>query len=122
MRSHYESSGLAKSGTVEIAVRLIQLGPNQYGEWEDSIVPADRMAGASSLGYDIADAALISGLSNCGYEPAEKEELENKWSSRLNQYGLLSTIEDAVELREITDRRVPEHAPFWIFEVLQTEE
>jgi hypothetical protein len=30
---------------------------------------------------------------------------------------LLKTLEDAVEFREVCDRRVPEHSPFWIFGV-----
>jgi len=67
------------------------------------------------LGYDVADASRISGLTNCGYTDVERQQLEDFWSSRLNSYGLLKTLEDAVEFRQVCDTRVAEHAPFWIF-------
>jgi hypothetical protein len=67
------------------------------------------------LGYDVADASRMSGLANCGYTDIERKQLEQVWSSRLNSYGLLKTLEDAVEFRQVCDKRVAEHAPFWIF-------
>ncbi len=67
------------------------------------------------LGFDVADAGHISGLCDCGYKPDEKERLAKEWGKRLNKYGLLPSLADAVEFREMTNGRVPEHAPFWIF-------
>jgi len=66
------------------------------------------------LGFDVADEAHISGLSNCGYKEEEKRSLGKLWGKRLNKYGLLPSLGDAVEFREMTNGRVPEHAPFWI--------
>ena len=67
------------------------------------------------LGYDVADAAWISGLSNCGYDDEEKHRLQSLWAPQLNSFGLLKTLESATEFRDICDKRVVEHAPFWVF-------
>ena len=67
------------------------------------------------LGFDVADDGHLSGLSNCGYKEEEKTHLGKVWGTRLNKFGLLPTLADAMEFREITNARVPEHAPFWIF-------
>jgi hypothetical protein len=64
------------------------------------------------LGYDIADAGDISGLSNCGYEGHELESLRPTWAPRLNDHGLFSDASDAISFRSVTDKRVAEHAPF----------
>lgn len=61
------------------------------------------------LGYDIATGAFLSGLSNCGYEPGELTE----WGRRLSSDHLLESASEADVFRELTDRRVPEHAPFY---------
>lgn len=67
------------------------------------------------LGFDVADDGHMSGLTNCGYKQEEKDLLAKQWRKRLNKYGLLPSLGDAVEFREMTNARVPEHAPFWIF-------
>ncbi len=67
------------------------------------------------LGYDIAGNDFISGLSNCGYKRDEKKQLQKTWSSRLNEYGLLKTLEDATEFKELSDIRIPEHEPFYVY-------
>jgi hypothetical protein len=67
------------------------------------------------LGYDIADAGDISGLSNCGYEGRGLESLRSTWAPRLNNHGLFSDISDASLFRSVTDKRVPEHAPFQVY-------
>jgi hypothetical protein len=67
------------------------------------------------LGYDIADAGDISGLSNCGFEGRELERLRPTWAPRLNDHGLFSDISDAVSFRSATDQRVREHAPFQVY-------
>lgn len=66
------------------------------------------------VGFDIADGTEISGLSNCGYG-AELETLRAAWASRLNDRGLFRDIEDAFAFREVTNARVPEHAPFTVY-------
>ena len=67
------------------------------------------------LGYDIAGPFLLSGLSNCGYDGDEKATFTRAWSGKLNEVGLLSDLNDAVEFKNATNRRVPEHTPFSVF-------
>jgi hypothetical protein len=82
-----------------------------YSQPDPSVVPA----GAVLLGYDVADAGFISGLSNCGYSDEELRELRPEWEKKINDFGLLRTQDDASAFVEITNRRVPEHAPFWVY-------
>ena len=79
-------------------------------------VPEDVTAWPS-LGFDVADGSLVSGLVNCGYEPTEREALAEQFGPRLNASGLLKTVEAAFEFRDVADARVPEHAPFMVFEL-----
>jgi hypothetical protein len=68
----------------------------------------------SFLGYDVAGDVELSGLSNCGYDGEGVDALRTTWSPRLNEHGLIENLDDALELRTITDARVPEHAPFGV--------
>jgi hypothetical protein len=79
-------------------------------------VPAD-VAGWPTLGFDVADGSLVSGLVSCGYEPDERETLAEQFGPRLNASGLLRTPGAAFEFRDVADIRVPEHAPFMVFEL-----
>jgi hypothetical protein len=79
-------------------------------------VPAD-VATWPSLGFDVADGSLVSGLVNCGYEPGERETLAEEFGPRLNSSGLLKHIAAAFEFRDVADARVPEHSPFMVFEL-----
>ena len=56
----------------------------------------------------------MSGLSNCGYDPEERAALAPVWGPRLNDQHLFDEFTDADAFREITDRRVTEHAPFYV--------
>lgn len=67
------------------------------------------------LGYDVADPFLLSGLSNCGYLEEEKQRFVEQWGKHLNHYHLFSEVGPAVEFKEVSDRRVPEHAPFFVY-------
>jgi hypothetical protein len=75
------------------------------------------LAGWSCLGFDVADRSFISGLNNCGYEPDERASLASSWRGSLNEHGLLTELEVARRFAEMTDDRVPEHAPFLVFEL-----
>ena len=77
--------------------------------------PSECPANSEIVGYDVADASGISGLTNCGYPASEKLHLGRAWASRLNSFGLLKTLEDATEFRKLSDARAPEHAPFWVY-------
>jgi len=81
--------------------------------------PAYAPSSADILGFDVATAGRLSGLSDCGYDSNEILCWRSEWEQRLNTYGLLRTIEDANEFRERTDMRTPEHAPFWIYRLLR---
>ncbi len=77
--------------------------------------PPDIQHGWTFLGYDVADGS-ISGLSNCGYtEEDDPPKLRREWGPKLNGYGLLMDLQDAVEFTAFTDERVKEHAPFFIY-------
>ena len=67
------------------------------------------------LGFDVSDGSLLSGLSNCGYYPDELSTLRPQWQSRLNAWHLFEAREDAFEFRSLADKRVTEHAPFFVF-------
>lgn len=69
------------------------------------------------LGYDVADSALISGLSNCGFVSGldDSAALQAEWASRLNDHGLFVEWTDAAVFRKEIGIRLPEHAPFFVF-------
>jgi hypothetical protein len=67
------------------------------------------------LGYDVSDHSLLSGLSNCGYLEREKQRFRKRWARHLNRYHLFGEVDPAVEFKAITDRRIPEHAPFFVY-------
>lgn len=69
----------------------------------------------SHIGYDVADRDMISGLSNCSYNTGEIISLRKTWARCLNEYGLFSKIDDAINFRELTDKRVPSHSPFYVY-------
>jgi hypothetical protein len=67
------------------------------------------------LGYDVSDEALLSGISNCGYAEDEIGALRARWGPELNEHHLFRDAARALEFRRVTDERVPEHAPFFVF-------
>jgi hypothetical protein len=70
-----------------------------------------------AVGFDVADSSFVSGLNNCGYEPVERAGLASAWASHLNHHGLLVHLDAARRFADLTDARVPEHAPFLVFEL-----
>ncbi len=79
------------------------------------VVPPELPTNSSLLGYDVADGSLVSGLCNCASDTTTMRELQTSWSSSVNEYGLIETLDNAIRFRSIADARVPEHSPFWIF-------
>ena len=79
--------------------------------------PEQTIAAGSRLGYDVADLALISGLTNCGYAPDIVETMRARWAPRLNAHHLFTTATDAATFKSATDVRVPEHAPFYVYDI-----
>jgi hypothetical protein len=70
-----------------------------------------------TVGFDVADWSFVSGLNNCGYEQDERAGLASAWASNLNHHGLLVELDAARRFADMTDERVPEHAPFLVFEL-----
>lgn len=128
MRTHYEANRQARTSGVFVAIELFSerslaediIPYEEAGGIQCALVlgranPDECPAGSELLGYDLADGSWISGLNNCGYTSDEKRKLGHVWASRLNSFGLLKTLDDAVEFRKVCDIRVPEHSPFWIY-------
>ncbi|MDP6706025.1 MAG: hypothetical protein QF893_06765 [Alphaproteobacteria bacterium] len=119
MRAAFQASGLG-GGAIALAVTLVGDRALVADDTWAALIDPDTAPGPPSpgwtcMGYDIADSGLTSGLSNCGYEPAETTALRADWSERLNRHGLFDSPADADAFRALADRRVPEHQPFYVF-------
>jgi hypothetical protein len=112
-----EASFESRPKAIEIAVELVTDASRSR---RFPLIELHQVAGTIDgdsrfLGYDVADESLISGLSNCRYSVDELNALRADCAGKLNHVGLFGTLEAADLFRTITDSRVPEHAPFWIF-------
>jgi len=97
-------------GVVAADTRARQILAQQRGiDTEVTVGPSWRF-----LGFDIVDGG-ISGLSNCGFDEAERGGLRARWGRRLNDHGLFTELSDAISFKAVTDKRVPEHAPFEVW-------
>jgi hypothetical protein len=65
-----------------------------------------------SLGFDVADGDLLSGIMNCGID---QRDMRNSRRQKLNDYSLFNDFESADAFRSFSDRRVQEHAPFYVY-------
>ena len=91
-----------------------RLGPHDL-----PTIPLSRDPEWRFLGFDITDGSLLSGLSNCGYKEEERRTLAPQWAHRLNKHHLVDEVADAFEFRGLTNKRVPEHAPFFVIGLWQ---
>ncbi|MBL1149691.1 MAG: hypothetical protein D8M53_05735 [Armatimonadetes bacterium] len=107
---------LARSGNIRGEYRLVAITPVRSG---GVIPPPTTALGASvefsMLGFDVADEWLLSGLMNCGYINAERADLAKEFGSHLNKWHLFHDLNAAHAFQTITDQRVPEHAPFFVY-------
>jgi hypothetical protein len=76
--------------------------------------PAQPAKDWTLLGYDVADFPF-SGLSNCGYTPEDSDRLRPTWGPTLNEHHLFRDPEPAFAFLELTNTRVPAHAPFHLY-------
>jgi hypothetical protein len=108
--------GLDHAGAVVVRITA-------FGDDEQAPQSPEPTGSASEryvlLGYDVADYDLLGGLTNCGYSPDEAASLAPVWAPRLNDWHLFGTAEDAMAYADITDMRVPEHAPFYGYGIYQ---
>jgi hypothetical protein len=108
--------GLDHAGAV--VVRITAFGEDEQTPGNSGPIGA-ASEGYDLLGYDVADYDLLGGLTNCGYTPDEAASLAPAWAPRLNEWHLFGTAEDAMAYADITDKRVPEHAPFYGYGIYQ---
>lgn len=110
---------------VAATLAAIQLAPDEEQQWAPifAVLPG---GGPSRdwplLGYDVADLGLTSGLMNSGYSSDDRAALHARWAPLLNQFHLLTDREQATEFKTISDRRVPEHAPFFVYGLYRIEQ
>jgi hypothetical protein len=103
-----------------VAVRITAL--EEDGPTDESAGPIGLPSGRYDLlGYDVADYYLLGGLTNCGYEPEEAAALAPAWAPVLNKWHLFDNPEDATAFAAVTEQRVPEHAPFYVYGIYQLD-
>ena len=104
---------------VAITFRLDATSPEKGAEWVQQNLeptqPATIQCDWEFLGLDVADGWLLSGLSNCAYEPGLRASWQASWSQHLNEHHLFASLEKAREFAVAVGRRVPSHAPFFVF-------
>jgi hypothetical protein len=68
------------------------------------------------LGYDIADRWGTSGLVNCKYTNTEIDlKIKHRFATRINRFHLLLDRAEAMRGRRLTELRVREHSPFFVY-------
>lgn len=77
--------------------------------------PSTIQEGWVFLGYDVADRSLLSGLSNCGYTASQVTQFREAFGRYLNDYHLFESLDMALQFKEVSDVRVKEHAPFYVY-------
>jgi len=90
--------------------------PELYAEMKAlyQITPSEIAPEWLLLGFDVSDEYLLSGLMNVACTPDE-HELKAKWSTKLNNYHLFETLEDALSFSSLSNERVQEHSPFFVY-------
>jgi len=113
------TSGTERRG-VPIAIHLFAEATITMEEFGSDVIdrkvrPSAPIAGSALLGFDVADSGRVSGLADCGYSSDDMGVLRPQWLPYLNEFGLLTSYANSLEFKELSDSRVPEHAPFYIY-------
>ena len=107
--------------SVDIAKIVTLLnGVNTDGETgsQPIVTPSSPGKNWTSLGFDVADLFGTSALSNCGFEEeAVDRDSRKSWEREINEVHLFSDASAAVRFRDFSNSRVPEHAPFFVFQL-----
>jgi hypothetical protein len=69
-----------------------------------------------TIGFDVADEYLLSGLTDCGYGD-ELVDAQRRFGGALNEHHLFANDADARAFAAFSDTRVTEHAPFYVYEL-----
>lgn len=85
---------------------------------DDEFIPlrASPAARWDSLGFDVADPFLLSGLTNCG-RGHDREFEREEFGGQLNEHHLFRARDAAVRYAAQCSERIKEHAPFAVYEV-----
>lgn len=70
------------------------------------------------VGYDIADAFLLSALTNCGFLSGydDVNRMRQQWAPHLNEFHLFGDLRVASAFREMSDHRLAsDHAPTFVY-------
>ena len=106
-----------------IAITIV-LGPYCETEAEiwnlprPAVSPAQIGPSWTFLGFDVGDRWMLSALSNCGFVAGVDNvpALRAAYSPVLNQFHLFSKLDDAIEFKRFSDRRLAgDHAPCFVF-------
>jgi hypothetical protein len=109
--------------TVAIAVFLDNvsvLAPLWQAVSHEGVTPSTVPPEWTTLGYDVADEGQVSALSNCQFEEDDMVEARRRWREHINESGLFDNASVAAEFVNSANERVPEHAPFYVYEILRT--
>jgi hypothetical protein len=103
-----------------IAITVFTGSTSELQEWDElapTTTPAARDSSWTFLGFDVSDQWLLSGLSNCGFLPEVEDVsgLRAQWGPQLNQYHLFDSFDAATAFKDLSNVRVQEHAPFFVF-------
>ena len=108
---------LVQSMVCEIGVQLIY----NEGEEIDSYIAVQASpvaVNAEILGFDVATPSPIVGLATI-----KRTLISSALNGALglNEYGLLESVDHALRFREMTNKRVLEHAPFYVYKLFRVE-
>lgn len=98
-----------------VSVDGFSKGAATGGPYLERMTPSHKNDTWSLLGFDVADSGLISGLSDCIYSDVERSGLQAAWASHLNEHHLFFDVSRALMFSDVAERRVPEHAPFFVY-------
>jgi hypothetical protein len=109
-------------GRIRCADAEAEFGPNEGVVFEyDGVVPSKVQPEWEFLGFDVSDYFQLSGLTNCGYTGEDQAE-SSQFGKGLNRYHLFTDFKIADKFRRFSDRRVEEHAPFFVHALFKIRE
>jgi hypothetical protein len=115
---HYVNAhGGYTASTMRIAISLILAIELEGWNWGEQLALEVALSDVKVklLGYDVAAQSFLSGLSNIGYSESDLAQLKPIWSPYLNEHHLFMDVDRAMAFKAISNNRVKEHAPFFVF-------
>jgi hypothetical protein len=128
MQAHYSSHRTDAAGGVVVAVELLSerahrgvgIPYTESGGMEcaialDPVAPPEVPHGSEFLGFDAATAGRWSALNGFEYPQENVVALAAEWGPLLNSHGLFSERDAAVAFRQVSDKRLVNQSPFWVY-------